>query len=428
MKKFIPVPLTRTHLYLFIILAAATAVTMAGSFVTYGNARSFAEDSLKLQTLGIAVSLDAALKDSGPTIRHKGKDNIFTNIITGGRWQGIAFLALYDRHRLTLLHSNENLIGRKIEDLSIRKALETSEPAYEYIALGTGESVFVLNFPVHGPQGDLALRIALHTYPAEGIIRHAKLLVTGMFFVLLIVWSVGYFFAVAVSRSEYLKIKMAEKERLAVLGEMSSVLAHEIRNPLGSIKGFAQYLLEADQTAKGHAHKEYLDIIISEATRLETLTEHLLLYAKPMETLSSRFRLKGLVDETVQTFLQLGSGVSIGVFIQEDLEVIADRDKLRQALINIIRNSMDALDNDGKIVIKAVRKGDRAEVTVMDNGAGMDEQTVGKAFNPFFTTRTRGTGLGLAIVLKLVTAMAGTVSIESSLGKGTVFRLTIPAP
>ncbi|MDI6800667.1 MAG: histidine kinase dimerization/phospho-acceptor domain-containing protein, partial [Thermodesulfovibrionales bacterium] len=142
----------------------------------------------------------------------------------------------------TLLHSNENLIGRQMMDDFIKAVSEKGEPVYSYITLGTGEKVFVLNYPVHIKGTERIGRIALHTYPSERIVRQAMLQIISIVVIIIILWIIGYFFIRAVNKTEHIKAMLAEKERLAAIGEMASVLAHEIRNPLGSIKGFAQYL------------------------------------------------------------------------------------------------------------------------------------------------------------------------------------------
>ncbi|MFZ6007978.1 MAG: hypothetical protein ACOYU2_10045, partial [Nitrospirota bacterium] len=227
------------HSYLIAILVFATVITLISAFLTYKNSRKAAEDSLNLQALGIAVSLETSLNNSDELRKQK---NIFKEIITEGRWEGIAFIALYDKNGTTILHSNENLIGRQAQDGNLKKVIDKGIPFHTYITLGTDERVFVLDFPVHVRNSERILRLALHTNPVEGIVRQARLHVLGMFFIIAVLWVVGYFFIRASRHSDELRMKMAERERFAVIGEMASVLAHEIRNPLGSIKGFAQYL------------------------------------------------------------------------------------------------------------------------------------------------------------------------------------------
>ncbi len=407
------------RIYLIIILAFATAVTVTSSLLTYRNSINAAEDSLKLQTLGIAVSLEASL--SKTSLR---SENIFKDIITEGKWEGIAFIALYDKSGTTLLHSNENLIGRQVQNKSIKAAADTGKPVYEYITLGTGERVFAINFPAHIHNSEKILRLTLHTYPAQNIVRQARLQLISISIVILLLWITGYFFIKAVNRSEELRKVIVEKERLAMLGEMASVLAHEIRNPLGSIKGFAQYLSEQDS-----AKKELLDIIVSESKRLERLTDDMLVYARPVELRLEEISLHELINDVVQSLQpthNTSSNIDIKTLVPTDIKVNSDRDKLRQILINIIQNSIDAVNENGIIEIKTEPSDDKITILVSDNGRGMDNETKQRAFKPFFTTKTMGTGLGLAIVDKLIKSISGTIELESEPHKGSTFRITIP--
>ncbi len=412
-----------SHIYLIAILIAATIITIISTVLTYKNSLKAAEDFLKLQALGIAVSLEASMS--------KGiaeKENIFRDIITEGRWEGIAFIALYDKNGTTILHSNENLIGRQVKDGFIKAIADTGKPVHNYTKLGTDERVFVLDFPVHIQNTEKILRLALHTYPVEGVIRQARLHVFGMFFVITILWVVGYFFIRASRHSDELRMKMAERERLAVIGEMASVLAHEIRNPLGSIKGFAQYLKEQNTDNRTQS-TDSLDIIVSESKRLEELTEDLLMYARPIEVGLQEFDIGELVNEIV-TAVNKSEGnakrIDMKVFVPSELNIKSDRDKLKQVMMNIIHNSMDAVDSDGIIEIKAENINNKVTMTIKDNGCGMNKETRDNAFKPFFTTKTKGTGLGLAIVDKLTKSIGGEIKMESEPQKGTVFKIVMP--
>lgn len=405
------------HIYLIAILVFATVITLTSTFLTYKNSKKAAEDSLNLQALGIAASLETSLS--------KGiseRDSILKDIITDGRWEGIAFIALYDRNGTIILHSNENLIGRQAQDGNLKKVIDKGIPFHTYITLGTDERVFVLDVPVHIRNSERILRLALHTYPVEGIVRQARLHLLGMFFIIAILWVVGYFFIRASRHSDELRMKMAERERFAVIGEMASVLAHEIRNPLGSIKGFAQYLKEqnTDNRAQG---TDSLDIIISESKRLEDLTEDLLMYAKPVEVKSEDFYVLELMNEVIKT-MQNRKDVDINVSVPASITIKSDSDKLKQILMNILQNAVDA---ESKVIdIKVEFINDKLAISISDDGCGMIHEVKENAFKPFFTTKIKGTGLGLAIVDKLTKAIGGEIELKSEPQKGTVFKIVIP--
>ena len=407
-----------THIYLIIVLAVASLATLISSAIIYRYSLGAAEESLKLQALGIAASLEPSLIDV------KGKENIFRDIITEASWEGIAFMALYDRSGMTLVHSNENLVGRKVDSPDIRKSADEKKPVFDHVTLGTGEEVFVLNYPIHARDSVRVLRLALHPYPAQNIIRQARLQAISICIVVIAICVMGFFFIRAVKRSEALSAMMAERERLAVIGEMAAVLAHEIRNPLGSIKGFAQYLTE-----KGTEGKVELGVIIDEAGRLERLTEDLLLYAGPSEIRVEEFNLSQLADEVMR--LQSSdqakkASMAMNSTIPPDIVISSDREKLKQILANIIQNAADAIDEGGRVELKAERSDNKIIIIVRDNGCGMDEETKSRAFNSFFTTKAKGTGLGLAIADKLIKALGGRIELESGPATGTVIRITLP--
>ncbi len=412
--------------YIIIILTAATLLMFIGTYFTYRNSLLAVEDSLKLQSLGMAVSLEPSLSKLKPDM------NIFKDIVTVGRWEGVAFIALYNKTGITILHSSESLINKKIDidsDELIKLALSEEEAVYGYVTLGTGENIFTLNLPIHMNNEILILKIGLHTYPFENIIRQAKLQAVSAFVVTLMLWTIGGFFIKAVRKTEALNAAMEEKNRLSMLGEMSSVLAHEIRNPLGSIKGFAQLILEQEKARNSSGETlEHLNIIVTESQRLEALTDELLLYSKMQDYTPEKFELKNLIDELMKNILANTDSrqIDFRIIVPEGLYLKTDYNKLKQILINIIQNSVESLGENGFVEITAGAKKNSVTISVKDNGCGISKETRMNIFKPFFTTKTKGTGLGLSIVDRLVKSLGGRIELESEPNKGTIFRIIIP--
>ena len=404
------------------LIIASIATALLSALISYRNAVSAAEDFLKSQALGIAVSVDSAIS------RYGTEENILPDIIGSGKWEGIAFIALYARDGQTVLHSNKNLINKKNDDRDIGKTAESGEPTFGYRELGTGEEVYVLNFPVHLQASSMALRIALHPYPARAIVRGARFQLLSILVALLVLSLITVFFLIATKRREELERVLAEKEKLSVLGEMAAVLAHEIRNPLGSIKGFAQYLKEqiAGQKPRDMALTEqYLGVIVSESKRIETLTEELLAYAKQDDLKIERFSLSGLIRETL-SLLPSSPLVSFTVAVPDDLILFSDRSKLRQVVANLVQNGLEAIPGEGTIGVSAEEREEYVHLKIADSGLGMDENVMGKIFKPFYTTKAKGTGLGLAIVERHVKTIGGKIKVESEKGKGSAFSLELP--
>jgi two-component system, NtrC family, sensor histidine kinase HydH len=410
----------KTYVYFIIIIAVASLATLLSTLIIYRNSIRAAEESLKLQALGIAASLEPSLQAA-----HL-KEGLFKEIVTDSTWEGIAFIALYDKTGLTLLHSNENLVGRRIDSPEIKRSAGEDKPVFGHMTLGTGEEIFILNYPIHTPDSVKVLRLALHPYPAQSITRQASFQAISILVTVVVLWAMGFFFIKAVRRSDELTAMMAERERLAVIGEMAAVLAHEIRNPLGSIKGFAQYLEE-----KSTEGKVELGVIIDEARRLERLTEDLLLFAKPSEVRIVEFNLHELVNESVKAVQESErlkqTAIKVNAAIPGNMMMVSDREKLKQILSNVLQNAADAVNDGGLIELRAEQRGDKIIIIISDNGCGMDEGTRSMAFNSFFTTKAKGTGLGLAIVAKLAKVLGGHAELESETTNGTVFRIELPA-
>lgn len=222
--------------------------------------------------------------------------------------------------------------------------------------------------------------------------------------------------------------QLRRSEKLSTLGEMAAVLAHEIRNPLGSIRGTAEIL--KDDYPPGTPKHEFIEIQIKETERLNNVVEDFLRMARqqPLEMSSC-----SIADE-LETIVKLteSQAKAAKVLITTsftDREIIAkgDGEKLRQAFLNIMINAIQATQEGGAVKIEANRTQSGCEITVSDNGAGVDKQILDRIFEPFFTTKKDGTGLGLAITKKIIEAHGGALGIESLPEKGTRVTVKLPA-
>jgi two-component system sensor histidine kinase HydH len=206
----------KTYRYIIVVLAAASFAILLSTALIYLNSMDAADESLRLQALGIAASLEPSLQDI------RGKELFFSEVNTSAAWEGIAYIALYNKDGLTLLHSNEALIGR-IVDLPDRQVVcEQDRQVTAYKTLLTGERVFVMDYPLSVGDEVRLLRIALHPYPAQNIVRQAGWQAIIVSCIVLVLWITGFFLVRAVRRSDELTALMEERERLASLGEMSA--------------------------------------------------------------------------------------------------------------------------------------------------------------------------------------------------------------
>jgi two-component system, NtrC family, sensor histidine kinase HydH len=259
--------------------------------------------------------------------------------------------------------------------------------------------------------------------------------------------------AVVVSNSRVYS-RMKERDRLAALGSMAAGLAHEVKNPLGAIKGAAQLLEEAGGGSGGPspdpAAREFIGIILEEVNRLDKVVASFLDYARPHAGNPIPVDINAAVRRTVQILSsqQTEGGVDVQLELSEPLaRARIDPEKLRQVLMNLMQNGIQAMDGRGKITVStAARKmrstwgaapaaSDRAsrhedefvEVSVRDTGPGISQKVLKNLFVPFFTTKNKGTGLGLAISQSIVQNAGGTIDVQTQPGAGTTFTVILPA-
>ncbi|UFU00430.1 ATP-binding protein [Radiobacillus kanasensis] len=216
---------------------------------------------------------------------------------------------------------------------------------------------------------------------------------------------------------------LVRSEQLSFAGQLAAGICHEIRNPLTTIKGFFQFIKEMDRK-----EEKYFDVIHEELSRIEKITTELLLLAKPDSESRSKQNLVKLVED-VQVLLNTQAvlkEISIHtIFQEEELMIDCDPAKIKQVLINLIKNAIEVMDR-GTITVTAKRTGNMALLTIVDEGPGMSQEHIQKIGEPFFTTKEKGTGLGLIICLNIIRNHNGKMKIESELGEGTTFKVSLP--
>ncbi|MBF0549181.1 MAG: PAS domain-containing protein [Deltaproteobacteria bacterium] len=223
-----------------------------------------------------------------------------------------------------------------------------------------------------------------------------------------------------------LENKVRRSERLAAVGRLAAGVAHEIRNPLSSIKGFAQLFKKdfPNGTPKG----EYLDIMIKEIDRLNRTITDLLTYAKPKPPNLKNGDLNSLVEKTLVLW-KPDPGIKVVTELSRDILYCAfDEDQLTQVLLNLLLNAHQAVAAAGQITVatSAGPESGLVSMTVIDSGPGVNPEFLDRLFDPFFTTRDKGTGLGLAIVHSIVEAHGGTIKVHNHPSGGAVFTITLP--
>jgi signal transduction histidine kinase len=216
-------------------------------------------------------------------------------------------------------------------------------------------------------------------------------------------------------------------DRLAALGQLSAGLAHELRNPLGTIKASAE-LLQRNVSAENDVAREVAGFIASEVDRTNSLVTRFLQFARPLKLRRENADLTHTLDRAIAQVEREAKGAVIYKNYAPELAPFPfDAELMERVFYNLILNAVQASPAGGMVSVKTRAAGEDVEITVIDRGVGIDPQQRDSIFNPFFTTKPEGVGLGLAIVSKIVDEHGGKITVESEPGKGSVFHVCLPA-
>lgn len=217
-------------------------------------------------------------------------------------------------------------------------------------------------------------------------------------------------------------------ERLAALGQLSAGLAHELRNPLGTIKASAEMLSKQLSGEQGVA-RELAEYISSEVDRTNLLVTRFLDFARPLQLRLATTDLAEVLDRAITQFERAAARPDVAVFknYAPDIRPFPmDGELMERVFFNLLLNAAQASPPEGAVTVKTRPADGMAEIAVIDRGEGIDPRHLESIFNPFFTTKPEGIGLGLAIVSKIVDEHRGRITVESQPGKGSVFRVYLP--
>lgn len=215
-----------------------------------------------------------------------------------------------------------------------------------------------------------------------------------------------------------------ESEKLKVAGQLAAGIAHEIKNPLTSLKGFIQ-LMKAEEVPT----KKYLEIMEDELHRLDVISNELLVLAKPHKNRVNVDNLTKIVKEVV--FLLEAEAIKksiqiVSIIDEQDLLILCDIHKVKQVLINIVKNGIEAMEQSGVITIQVSAHANDARVSVTDQGCGIPDEYLDQIGKPFFSTKETGNGLGLMICQKIISEHGGKMSVKTTHGEGTTFTIQLP--
>jgi signal transduction histidine kinase len=272
------------------------------------------------------------------------------------------------------------------------------------------------------------------------VLPYAFLSVTGAHDLVGEIAEIVFYFAIAIligllfdrefrtrRKQQEAQLRAERSHQLSIVGQIAAGVAHEIKNPLASIKGAADILTDSDTTPEDR--EEFSEILRNEVRRIDGTVTEFLAFARPKET-----RLKRLdLSEAIGTSLrQIDShaaarGITVERDVRDDVIIEGDPEKLHQMTLNLLLNAIQASGEGTAISVGLAESSrSRAVLTVTDTGAGIDRAVLDRVFDPFFTTKPEGTGLGLAVVREIVTGHNGSITINSEKDRGTTVTVGIP--
>jgi signal transduction histidine kinase len=273
-----------------------------------------------------------------------------------------------------------------------------------------------------------------------GEVMHQVLFLVGLFF-LVVLFAGGGFTIIAFIWNKALNMEVELKtrelkeshdwllrsERFAAVGEAAAYVSHEIKNPLMVIGGVIRQLQR--HFGNDQAAKEKFDIVIDEVKRLESFLGELRDFTRPAAPVMQKVDINQVIREE-QALMQEAAkekGITIIDSLQSDLPPVeADRNQMKQVLVNLIKNAMEAIEGEGRIILATGVSDGQIWFSVQDTGKGIDPETLAKIFDPFFTTKDKGTGLGLAVINKIIVDHQGTIGVKSTPGEGSTFTVNLP--
>ncbi|OGU16858.1 MAG: hypothetical protein A2076_06270 [Geobacteraceae bacterium GWC2_53_11] len=401
-----------------ILLITALSLTATLSWFAIRNYRSaepVAVDNLR----GLALTIASAMEGVA------GRDPSLSSLASF-QSREIAYAMIISPAGTMLFHSNPDLTGQDLDDNRYRGVLTSGTFSETQVRLGTGEQVYEFQAPFHLANTTCVLRLALHTWRSEAVMRRARFGVTLIFSLLAVGWGLGLTIVWLLRRQNIQEKRLARQNELERLGEVGAVLAHEVRNPLAGIKGYGQLLEERlpDGRERNHAR-----LIVREALRLEQLTDDILYYTRSDAALSAAGQPEAVAGQLTSLLApQLESaGICLITHIDSGVSVRCGDDALHRLLLNLLANAMQAMPDGGAITLAVRSSGSMVELSVADTGPGINPDMRAELFTPFRTSKARGAGLGLAVCRKIAESCGGSISAEESPDGGALFLVKLPA-
>lgn len=412
-RSYLPTVL-RVSLAIFLLISSAAILyTTAQNFYAV---QMLSTRALESTALALSSSAETALRATGNVAGEEIRE-IFSDRV-------VAYALIAGKDGKVLFHTNPGLVGSDLSDEGNRE-WPSATASGRRIKLRTGLPGYEFNYILHLPDSTAELlRLVLYTIPADRIVSDAHRMWWIVGVVLLLVWMAGILLERLFTRHLRLQRELERRNQLAFIGQMTAVLAHEIRNALGSIKGYVQWVHE--KLEKPDPKKEGLSLVLRGVKRIESLINDLLCFSREEQYRIESLDPVHLIREAIKAAVPSWKG-KLELEAEPLTRATGDREKLYRVLLNGIRNALQAMEGDGNLRIRVSADGRWVKIRIKDMGPGLPAEEIPRLFTPFYTTKTDGTGLGLAYSKKVMEGMGGRISLTNRDG-GTGAVLTIQLP
>jgi len=380
------------------------------------TAQALAVQALESTAAALSYSAEKALRESG-SIADREIREIFSDRV-------IAYGLIARKDGTILFHTNPRLVGSNLGEKGLGQWLQSGIPSGRRITLRTGIPAYEYNYILHRPDGSAEMiRLVLNTTPVDHIVSQARRMWWTVGIVLVFLWSVGISFSMILMRYVRMQGELEQRKRWALIGQMTAVLTHEIRNALGSIKGYTQWV--GEKIADSDPKKTGLAMVLRGTDRIESLVNDLLLFSQKENYDIEVLDISRLIEEAVHLIASNWKG-KVDLEIEPGIEAKADREKLYRVMTNGIQNALQAMKANGNLYISAHGEGSWVKIRIKDSGPGIPTSEFSNLFTPFYTTKTNGTGLGLSYSKKVVEGMGGKISLSDRKdGTGAVLTISL---
>jgi len=403
---------------LVMLMVIATGAMVSSTLSNIRTVERLSDQALNSTALALAATAERVLAESGDQKTAELRDLLSDRVI--------AYALIAGADGTIRFHTNPRLIGSRLAGFTDEPSLIPLNMRGRHVSLQTGIPAYEFTYVLHREDGtsDL-LMLVLNTFPADRIRAETQ----GMWWSVAAgigsLWLVGTALGWTLIRHARLEGQRQRQEHLAVIGQMTAVLAHEIRNAVGSVKGFTQWVNE--KTEETDQRKAPLNLALRGTGRIENLVNDLLRFSRDEVYVIEAIDVARVIDEA----LSLTAGTWQGRIerrVPQGMACLADRQKLLQALQNGIQNGLEAMGDEGVLGISAGTAGRWLTIAIKDTGPGVPPEVRERLFSPFFTTKTSGTGLGLAYSRKVIEGMKGEISLSNRVRtRGAVLTLRLPA-